>query len=198
VYSGWSSAHPNGLGWNLYWVSWGLLMYLVVPLAIILLFFRESPARYGLRIYVTRRTLLIYLVMIAGMLPLLFWASTRGDFQRTYPFVKDLGENTALTICIWECAQVVRFICLEFFFRGYLLFGMEGKLGYTAIAASTVPYALIHYAKPFPEAMAAIAAGAVLGFLALRTRTIVGGVIVHSSIAVSMDLLALWRAGVIF
>ncbi len=195
LYSGWGSLKPQGLGAKLYWASWGYLFYFVVPIAIVLFVFRESPARYGLRLYLTKRTLALYAGMILFMLPVLFWASSRTDFQQTYPFVRDLGENWVWTIFIFECARVARFICLEFFFRGFLLFGLEGKLGYTAIAVSTLPYGIIHFGKPFPEAMAAICAGAILGVLALRTRTILGGAIIHSSVAVSMDLLSLWRRG---
>jgi membrane protease YdiL (CAAX protease family) len=114
---------------------------------------------------------------------------------RVYPFVKQLGPEWQLTILIWEAAYVLRFFCLEFFFRGYVLFGLEAKLGYAAVAASTLPYGVIHYGKPFPEALGAVVAGAILGFIALRTRTIIGGVIIHSSIAVLMDVFALWRKG---
>jgi len=195
LYPWWDSLNPRGLGQDLYWVSWGWLFYLIIPLVIVLFVFKESPARYGLRFYLTKRTAFLYAGMLLFMAPLLFWASTRASFQATYPFVKELGENWVLTIALWEVAYVSRFVCLEFFFRGYLLFGLEEKLGYAAIAASTLPYALIHYGKPFPEAMAAIAAGAILGVLALRTRTILGGVIIHSTVAVSMDMLALWRNG---
>ncbi len=195
LYSGWASVKPNGLGAELFWVSWGYVFYLTIPIAIILLVFRESPARYGLRFYLTRRTAMLYLGMFLVMVPLLLWVSTRDAFLGTYPFVRDLGDSWVRTIVIWEVAYVARFVCLEFFFRGFLLFGLEEKLGYSAIAASTLPYGLIHFAKPFPEAMGAICAGAVLGFLALRTRTILGGAIIHSAVAVSMDVLALWRRG---
>ena len=198
LYGGWSSIDPRSLTRELYWVSWGYLFYLVIPLAIVLFVFKESPARYGLRFYLTKRTALLYAGMILFMLPVLFWASSRASFLSTYPFVKNLGDGWVQTIVIWEIAYVGRFICLEFFFRGYLLFGLEGKLGYGAVAVSTIPYGLIHFAKPFPEAMGALIAGAVLGYLALRTRTIIGGAIVHSSIAVSMDMLALWRKGFLF
>ena len=198
LYGGWSSIDPRSLTRELYWVSWGYLFYLVIPLAIVLFVFKESPARYGLRFYLTKRTALLYGGMILFMLPVLFWASSRASFLSTYPFVKDLDSNLLRTMVIWEIAYVGRFICLEFFFRGYLLFGLEGKLGYGAVAVSTIPYGLIHFAKPFPEAMGALIAGAVLGYLALRTRTIIGGAIVHSGIAVSMDMLALWRRGLLF
>jgi len=195
LYPWWDGLNPRGLGYDIYWVSWGWILYLAIPLAVILFVFKESPARYGLRLYLTRRTLALYLAMMAVMVPLLFWASTRDSFQATYPYVKDLGSNWPLTIAIWEVAYVSRFVCLEFFFRGYIILGLEEKLGYTAIAASTAPYALIHSGKPFPEAMGAIAAGAVLGLLVIRTRTILGGAMMHASVAVSMDMLALWRAG---
>ena len=76
-----------------------------------------------------------------------------------------------------------------------LLFGLVGKLGYGAIPATVLPYGIMHYAKPFPEALGAVIAGGVLGLLALRTRTIFGGALIHAAVAVSMDLLALWRKG---
>ena len=194
IYPGWLM-NEDGLAHHLYWVSWGFLFELLVPLAIILLVFRESPARYGVRWYMTKKTFILYATLLSVMLPLLLWASTRQSFLDTYPFVRDLGSNWQRTIAIWEVAYIMRFVTLEFFFRGYLLFALEEKLGYTAIAATTVPYAMIHFSKPFPEAMGAIVAGAVLGFLALRTRTIVGGLIIHCTVAVSMDMLALWRLG---
>lgn len=55
-------------------------------------------------------------------------------------------------------------------------------------------YKAREYHKPLPEAMGAIVAGVVLGWLALRTRSIWGGVLLHVAVALSMDALALWRA----
>jgi membrane protease YdiL (CAAX protease family) len=76
-----------------------------------------------------------------------------------------------------------------------LLFGLEKRFGYHAIAVSTLPYGVMHYGKPFPEALGAIAAGAVLGLLALRTRSIAGGAILHAGVAACVDLMALYRQG---
>jgi membrane protease YdiL (CAAX protease family) len=195
LYSGWSDVVPESLGDRLYWCGWGYAIYGAAPLAIILLVFRESPARYGLRLYLTRRTVLLYGAMMAAMFPLLYWVSTRPAFLQTYPLIGGLGDDWVWTFVVFELARTARFVCLEFFFRGYLLFGLEEKLGYTAIAVSTLPYGIIHFGKPFPEAMAALLAGAVLGFLALRTRTIVGGAIIHSFVGATMDTLAIWRKG---
>jgi membrane protease YdiL (CAAX protease family) len=194
-YPGWETLDPRGLAQKLYWAATGVVFYLLVPLVIIVFVFKESPARYGMRLRLTRRTATFYLGLILLMLPLLYWASSRPAFLRIYPFVKQLGPDWHKTILLWEVAYVFRFFCLEFFFRGYLLFGLEAKLGYAAVAASTLPYGVIHFGKPFPEALGAVFAGTILGFIALKTRTIIGGVIIHSSIAVLMDMFALWRKG---
>ncbi len=52
----------------------------------------------------------------------------------------------------------------------------------------TVPYVMIHFGKEFPETMGAIVAGIFLGTLAMRTKSIWGGFLVHSLVAVSMDV----------
>jgi membrane protease YdiL (CAAX protease family) len=54
---------------------------------------------------------------------------------------------------------------------------------------------MIHYGKPYLEANGAIVAGIVLGSLAMRTRSIYAGFLVHITVAFSMDFLALWRRG---
>ncbi len=51
---------------------------------------------------------------------------------------------------------------------------------------------MIHfYGKPFPETIGAIFAGIILGTLAMRTRSIWGGVLIHVGVAMTMDALAL-------
>ena len=61
--------------------------------------------------------------------------------------------------------------------------------------AMVVPYALLHIHKPFPEAMGSIVAGLVLGMLALKTRSIWPGLVVHGGVALAMDWFALLRSG---
>ena len=66
-------------------------------------------------------------------------------------------------------------------------------MGAYAIFAMIVPYCMIHFGKPFLECLAAIVAGTVLGTLALKTRSIWCGVLIHVSVAWTMDLLSLWH-----
>jgi len=85
----------------------------------------------------------------------------------------------------------VQFIALEVFFRGFLLHGLRRALGANAIFVMVVPYCMIHFQKPMPETFGAIGAGLILGTLALRTRSIWGGVLIHVGVAMTMDVLAL-------
>jgi len=53
-----------------------------------------------------------------------------------------------------------------------------------------VPYCMIHFHKPVAEVCGAVFAGIVLGTLAMATRSIWCGVLIHLSVAWSMDALA--------
>ena len=71
------------------------------------------------------------------------------------------------------------------------MFGLKRALGSHAIFVMCVPYCMIHFHKPVQEVTGAIFAGIILGTLALRTRSIWCGVLIHVSVAWTMDLLAL-------
>ncbi|MBT7743148.1 MAG: hypothetical protein HN727_15190 [Opitutae bacterium] len=49
-----------------------------------------------------------------------------------------------------------------------------------------------------PETFAAIVAGIILGFMSLKTRSIWMGAVLHVTVALTMDICALWRAGKFF
>jgi membrane protease YdiL (CAAX protease family) len=98
---------------------------------------------------------------------------------------------------IWEAAYICQFFALEFFFRGFMLHGLRHRLGFYAIFVMMVPYCMIHFQKPMPETFGAIAAGAVLGLMSLKTRSIWLGACLHVAVALSMDFLALWHRGML-
>ncbi len=98
----------------------------------------------------------------------------------------------------WWVLYWLQFCALEFFFRGFLLNGLVPRLGYASIFAMVLPYNMLHYGKPMPEALAAIVGGIVLGTLALKTRSIWLGASRHISIALTMDLCALGHMGRLF
>src|SRR5262249_31301886 len=107
-----------------------------------------------------------------------------------YPFYK-LAARSWLDLAAWETLYAASFVALELFYRGFVLGLLRRGLGPYAIFVMIVPYCMIHFGKPAIESVGAIAAGIVLGTLAMVTRSIWGGVLIHVSIAWTMDALAI-------
>jgi uncharacterized protein len=173
-----------------WWTGWRVGGYVLVPLVTVLLLPGERLRDYGFSIRGFREHAWIYVVLFLGVLPLVVAVSFTRAFQHAYPFYK-LANRSTFDLLAWELMYALQFLSLEFFFRGFLLHGLKRSLGAHAIWVMVVPYVMIHYEKPLPETLGAIFAGLVLGTLALRTRSIWCGVLIHISVAVTMDLLAL-------
>jgi uncharacterized protein len=134
----------------------------------------------------------IYVLFFVVFVPVIVVASGTQAFQHTYPFYK-LSSRSWTDFLAWEALYAASFFALEFFFRGFMLFALRRSLGANAIFVMIVPYCMIHFHKPVAEVSGAIFAGILLGTLALRTRSIWCGVMIHVSVAWTMDVLALWR-----
>lgn len=74
-----------------------------------------------------------------------------------------------------------------------MLFGLKEKFGYYAIFIQTIPFVILHNGKPAAETFGAIAAGLALGVLAFRTGSVFYGVIIHSSVMITIDLISVIR-----
>lgn len=177
----------------LWWAACTCTGYLVIP-ALWLKWRGRALRDHGLCWPRRSKHLWVYPALYAVMLGPLWWASGTPAFLHTYPFYPYAAVAPGLWL-VFEASYAVQFLALEFFFRGFLVLGLRRHLGEAAILVSMVPYCMIHFQKPFPETLGAIVAGLVLGFLSLRTGTVVGGVALHWSVALTMDLLAIWRQG---
>jgi membrane protease YdiL (CAAX protease family) len=137
--------------------------------------------------------------MLAIMVPLVFYFSGSQSFLDRYPFY-NVARNESLfpNFVMWEIVYFVQFLALEFFFRGFILHGTKQRFGFYAIFVMVIPYCMIHFGKPMPETIAAIIAGVVLGFLSLKSKSIWLGVMIHCSVALIMDLSALYRKGLLY
>jgi membrane protease YdiL (CAAX protease family) len=172
-----------------WWSGTRVLTYVVIPMITIVLMPGERIRDYYLSFRAFRTHLWIYLVLYLLVLPFVLFVATQEQFLRTYPFYKYANQSW-WHFLRWEVLYAIQFLSLEFFFRGYMLQGLRHKFGYGAIFVMVVPYCMIHYPKPLPETLGAIVAGIVLGTLAMRTRSIWGGVLIHVGVALTMDWLA--------
>ncbi|MBS0298958.1 MAG: CPBP family intramembrane metalloprotease [Proteobacteria bacterium] len=181
----------------IYWAAVIIFFYFVFPAGIILFVFKESLTEYGLQLKNAGKGYPLYLGMLAIMVPLVFYFSGSESFLDRYPFYT-VARNESLfpNFVVWEIVYFLQFLALEFFFRGFILHGTKQRFGFYAIFVMVIPYCMIHFGKPMPETIAAIIAGVVLGFLSLKSKSIWLGVMIHCSVALTMDLCALYRKGI--
>jgi membrane protease YdiL (CAAX protease family) len=183
------NAYYYELGSYAWWTGAKLVGYILVPLVVLLLArVRLSEANTSAR--GVAKHLPTYALLYALVLPVVYLASRTHAFQTTYPFYKLAGRSWT-DLLAWELLYASSFIALELFYRGFVLGMLRRSLGPYAIFVMIVPYCMVHFGKPAIESVGAIFAGIALGTLAMATRSIWGGVLIHVSIAWTMDLLAI-------
>lgn len=177
-----------------WWAMWLLIGYVLLPMLAIRLLLRESPLEYGLRLNEVLRHWRYYAIFGGVMAGMAILASFNSTFLNTYPFYHLAGRSWT-DLLLWELIYVLQFFCIEFFYRGFLLRGLQPSLGIASIYVSSLVYLTIHLPKPFLECAGSLAFGLILCLLGSLSRSIWGGVFVHVVLAVSMDLLSLFQRG---
>ncbi|QJW91821.1 CPBP family intramembrane metalloprotease [Spirosoma taeanense] len=161
---------------------------------------RHASSFYGMA--PKQKGLALYALLLALMIPLITLASFQPDFLASYPTYRDTNANEFLgvpewiTVLIYELCYGWDFVPTELLFRGFLVIGMSQVLGRGAVLPMVVWYSAIHFGRPVGEAVSSIFGGYLLGVLALSTRSIWGGLLIHIGIAWGMELAAFlqgWR-----
>ena len=165
-----------------------LLLYLGVPLVVILLVFRESPARYGFRLGDWKAGLALTAVGCGGMALVMAFVARTGELRAYYaPQARSaipLPLDTALDLFGWE-----------FLFRGFLLFALYPVCGPYAIILQAVPFTIAHFGKPELETLSCIFGGSAFGYVAWRTRSFLYPFLIHWFLATITVLIASGAAG---
>ena len=135
-----------------------------------------------------------YCLMLALMVPLIIFASTQADFLNAYPrlkqvaFIEPYTGNLLWYQLLYEISYGIDFITVELFFRGFLVFAFIRYAGPAALLPMATFYCSIHFGKPLFECISSFFGGLILGIIAHRTQSIVGGLAVHLGIAWMMEI----------
>ncbi len=176
----------------IYWALCSFFFYFIVPISVIKCGFKENLSEYGLNFKHLTSSFKIYLIFLLIMIPLVWFVSYTDSFQHTYPFYKlDYKNSSFKHLLIWEGFYFLQFVGLEFFFRGFMVHSLKKYFGYYSVFIMMIPYCMIHFGKPLPETIGAIFAGIILGTLSLKSNSIWWGVLLHFSVAISMDCFAI-------
>lgn len=168
------------------------LLLLLIPLLLAWWWRRpEQPSFWGLT--TTGFNWKPYAIMLLIMLPLIAFASTQSDFLHTYPklrqvaFIEGIKQHPLFYKLGFELSYGTDFISIELFFRGFLVFAFVRWLGPDAVLPMAAFYCSIHFGKPLFECISSFFGGLLLGIIAYRTQSILGGIMVHLGIAWMME-----------
>jgi hypothetical protein len=82
----------------------------------------------------------------------------------------------------------VLLLCTEYFFRGFLVLALFPRLGWYAPLVAALPYSLLHVGKPLPELFASAPFALALSYLAVRSGSVLWGLVLHWLLAVGAPL----------
>jgi membrane protease YdiL (CAAX protease family) len=191
------NVEPDWHNYLLQFITFFILM-MVVPLVYNAFFLRMPLKALGFSAGKIKTGFWITTIcLIAIVPPATIIAGTSPELMEFYPLYRGLFTQPELVL-VYEISWIVfYFIAWEFYFRGFMLFGLEKELGaVVAIGIQTMASSLVHLGTPSDEASASVLAGFGFGYLAIVTRSFWYPFILHTTIAIAKDLYILhtWKS----
>ena len=146
--------------------------YLVVPVAIVVLGFRDRVGRYGLRLGDWRWGVGLLGAGLIIMTPIIVTLSGLEPF-RAYYGASPVPLGAALLNNLEEL------IPAEFLLRGFLMFALWRRIGPLALVVVQVPFILTHIGKPDLELWSTFVGGMIFAWLDWRTGSILWSALGH-------------------
>ena len=179
---------PTALhGW-IWWFGMQGVLGFILPVAILRFGFRNSLSDMGLGAGDWRLAVRISLLYLPLVVIGTWFLSDSTAFTDNYPHYAPAARDWGVFF-VYEAFFLFYWIGWEYLWRGFVLFGTARTFGVMAIFVQTVPFALMHYEKPMPEALLSIVGGVALGALVWRSRSFWIAVPIH---AAQMMILDFW------
>ena len=160
-----------------------LVLFVLVPLIVVLVGFRDRPSRYGLRLGDWRWGLGLAAVGCALMTPVVLVVAGATDFRDYYAPSWSSLPDVLVT-------NGIDLFSAEFLFRGFLMLTLVRAIGPIGVLVATLPFAFTHLTKPELELLSTLAGGMAYGWLTWRTGSILWGALAHTYILT----LLIWAA----
>lgn len=204
--------NPAASSYNQYIVG-NLIGLMFIPMLTIVLVLRAEPQEFGLTLGSSRRAWALTGVLFAALVGVI-WLLSRCNLavvadwweqsQNYYPLFRHYPEfgsvfsrypaanpfDVAPMLMLYaELSYGLYLFWWEFFFRGFLLFGLFRSVGWPAVVIQAAAFTLLHLGKPPAEVVASFGAGVILGILALNAKSFVPCFVLHWAVSVSFDIL---------
>ena len=149
-----------------------VILFFLVPLAIVVFAFRDRPSRYGLQLGDWRWGLGLAAIGCAVMTPIVLLLAGAPDFREYYAPSMDPLPSLLAT-------NLMDLVSTEFIYRGFLMLALARVFGPIALVIALFPFTFTHLTKPEAELLSTFAGGAVYGWLTWRTGSIWWGALAH-------------------
>ncbi|MCB9309659.1 MAG: CPBP family intramembrane metalloprotease [Lewinellaceae bacterium] len=181
------------ISYKLQFVGFFVLMF-ILPLLHIAFWWKKPLEAFGFGLgdkrYGFRFLLLSFIFLV---LPFAIGGSYDPSVNAEYPMAKPILDHHNFIVFYHLFYVAFYYIAWEFYFRGYILFGLKDRYGaMEAILLQTISSCLIHIDKPFAEILLSIPVAIFLGYIALRTKSFWYVFLVHASLGVITDLLIIY------
>ena len=157
------------------------VLFGLLPLAVVLVGFRDRPGRYGLTVGDWRWGASLAVAGCIVMTPIVLWFASLPEVRAYY-------AGSAAPVGQLIVGNALDLTATEFAFRGFLMLTLVRLFGPFGVLVATMPFVFSHLGKPELELFSALGGGLVYGWLAWRTRSIVWGSIGHTYIVTLVTL----------
>ncbi len=188
-----SNSNGDVYAYLLEYLSFAVLFF-VIPLIIAI---KNNKAKQLLRLF-NLESIKTYVLWITGsvlliVIPVAFIVSHNSTVLLEYPLPQSLNQNQQLLPVYFISLLFFYYLPWEFFFRGFLLFGLKDRYGATeAILIQTISSCLVHINKPAGETLGAIPFGILFGIIALKTKSLWPVIILHAALGIFTDLFIIY------
>jgi membrane protease YdiL (CAAX protease family) len=149
-----------------------LVLFLIVPLGVVVLGFRDSPSRYALRLGDWRWGMALLAAGLLVMTPIILSIAQLPQFRGYYGSgTRPLGTEVL--------NNLVELIPAEFVLRGFLMFALWRRVGPLALVLVQIPFVLTHVGKPDVELWSTFVGGTVFAWLDWRTGSVLWSALGH-------------------
>lgn len=160
-----------------------LALFLLMPLAVVIFGFRDTPARYGLRLGDWRWGIGLIVVGCAVMTPVVILLASLPDFRAYYaPSIAPLPDMLI--------TNTLDLVSAEFILRGFLMFALLRVIGPVGLLVVQFPFVLAHLGKPEIELFSTLFGGFVYAWVDWRTGSILWSALAHIYIVTLLVMLS--------
>lgn len=152
------------------------------------LFWNERPSDWGLSLgRNAKNQTVLSLILLALLLPLALYAARLPVFGARGPDIW-LAVKYPKALLLYEAGVFAFLLGWEFFFRGFLLFGLKRTTGNAAIYILAIPAIAFGLMRSSPAALVALPTAVFLGHLAILTDSIWYGFFLHWLCCLALDM----------